>query len=139
MLLAFPMYAAAAWLVWVLAQQTDSEGLARVLAAAVLLALCVWLFGFAQRRRAAGGRGFVTGGLAAAALVAEVAAVAAQPFPPHMAAGTMMTSAGRGHRRTVVAGQGRGTPAAGRPIFVNFTAAWCVTCQVNERGRFLQP
>jgi thiol:disulfide interchange protein len=134
--LAFPMYAAAAWLVWVLAQQTDSEGLARVLTAAVLLALCVWLFGFAQRRRAAGGRGFVTGGLAAAALVAGVVAVAAQPFPPHMAAGEVMTSAGAVAAEPWSPGKVAELRAAGRPVFVNFTAAWCVTCQVNERGAF---
>ena len=134
--LAFPMYAAAAWLLWVLAQQTDSEGLARVLAAGVLLALCVWLFGFAQRRRAAGGRGFVTGGLAAVALVVGVAAVAAQPFPPHMAADEVMTSAGAVVAEPWSPGKVAELQAAGRPIFVNFTAAWCVTCQVNERGAF---
>ena len=138
-LLAFPMYAAAAWLVWVLAQQTDSEGLARVLAAGVLLALCVWLFGFAQRRRASGGRGFVTGGLAAITLVAGVAAVAAQPFAPHSAPGTMTTSAGAVTAEPWSPGKVAELQAAGRPIFVNFTAAWCVTCQVNERGAFSSP
>jgi thiol:disulfide interchange protein len=138
-ILAFPMYAAAAWLVWVLAQQTDSEGLARVLAAGVLLALCVWLFGFAQRRRAAGGRGFVTGGLAAVALVGGVAVVAAQPFAPHMAAGEVMTSAGAVAAEPWSPGKVAELQAAGRPIFVNFTAAWCVTCQVNERGAFASP
>jgi len=136
--LAFPMYAAAAWLVWVLAQQTDSEGLARVLAAGVLLALCVWLFGFAQRRRASGGRGFVTGGLAAVTLVAGVAAVA-QPFAPHSAPGTMVTSAGAVTAEPWSPGKVAELQAAGRPIFVNFTAAWCVTCQVNERGAFSSP
>ncbi len=137
--LAFPMYAAAAWLLWVLAQQTDSEGLGRVLAAGVLLALCVWLFGFAQRRRAAGGRGFVTGGLAAASLVAGVVAVAAQPFAPHMAAGEVMTSAGAVTAEPWSPGKVAELQATGRPIFVNFTAAWCVTCQVNERGAFSSP
>jgi thiol:disulfide interchange protein DsbD len=135
--LAFPMYAAAAWLVWVLAQQTDSEGLARVLAAGVLLALCVWLFGFAQRRRAAGGRGFVTGGLAAVALVLGVAAVGAQPFAPRAAAGAIAaTSAGAVTAEPWSPGKVAEFQAAGRPVFVNFTAAWCVTCQVNERGAF---
>jgi thiol:disulfide interchange protein len=137
--LAFPMYAAAAWLVWVLAQQTDSEGLARVLAAGVLLALCVWLFGFAQRRRGAGGRGFISGALAVVALVAGVAAVAAQPFAPHMAAGEVMTSAGAVAAEPWSPGKVAELQAAGRPIFVNFTAAWCVTCQVNERGAFASP
>ena len=52
--LAFPMYGAAAWLAWVLAQQSGPEGLARMLAAAVVLAFAAWLFGLAQRRRAQG-------------------------------------------------------------------------------------
>ena len=137
--LAFPMYAAAAWLVWVVAQQTDSEGLARVLAAGVLLGLCLWLFGYAQRRRADGGRGFVTGGLAVLALTGGVAAVAAQPFAPRMALGQVTTSAGTVTAEPWSPGKVAELQAAGRPIFVNFTAAWCVTCQVNERGAFASP
>ncbi|HYG26596.1 MAG TPA: protein-disulfide reductase DsbD domain-containing protein, partial [Caulobacteraceae bacterium] len=48
--LAFPMYAAVAWLVWVLSQQGGSTGLARLLAAALVVAVGAWLFGLGQRR-----------------------------------------------------------------------------------------
>ncbi|MCR5877760.1 thiol:disulfide interchange protein [Phenylobacterium sp. J367] len=52
-MLAFPMYGAAAWLVWVLAQQVDAAGLARILAAAVVFAAALWAAGLWQRSRAA--------------------------------------------------------------------------------------
>jgi thiol:disulfide interchange protein DsbD len=80
--LAFPMYAAAAWLLWVLAQQTNSAGLARALAAAVTLGLAAWLYGAAQHRRA---RGAGTGAfvfLAALAMLLSLVFVAAGRYAP---------------------------------------------------------
>ena len=125
--MAFPMYGAAAWLAWVLAQQSGAEGLARLLAAAVVLALAAWLFGLSQEKRASGERAPVLGGAAVltllgAGLVAAAplgaSALAARPWSPQAVA------------------QAR---AAGHPVLVNFTAAWCVTCQVNERVAFSDP
>jgi thiol:disulfide interchange protein DsbD len=120
-LLAFPMYGAAAWLIWVLAQQADAVVLARVLGAAVLLAFAAWLFGVFQRRRAAGGRPFALG--AGAGVLAALAVVAAvwpegkvelpsEPYSPARLAALQ---------------------AEGQPVFVNYTAAWCVSCQVHDR------
>ena len=54
--LAFPMYGAAAWLVWVLAQETGANGVAIVLAAFVALALAAWLW-TSTRDLSARGRG----------------------------------------------------------------------------------
>ncbi|MDN3564314.1 protein-disulfide reductase DsbD family protein, partial [Paeniroseomonas aquatica] len=48
--LAFPMYAAAAWLAWVLAQQAGPDGLLLVLGGAVLVGFAAWAYGLAQRR-----------------------------------------------------------------------------------------
>ena len=73
--LAFPMYAAAAWLVWVLAQQGGSAGLARLMAAAVGLAFAAWLFGRAQPQLAEGRRPLVSLGLAALFALAAFAGV----------------------------------------------------------------
>jgi thiol:disulfide interchange protein len=133
-LLAFPMYGTAAWLVWVLSQQTDAGSLAAVFAAAVLLGLAVWIFGEAQRRAASGARArgaFALAGLVAIGAVAAVATAPYGPAPSNPGAGAPVTA---------------GVPAepwspervaelraAGKPVFVDFTAAWCVTCQVNER------
>jgi thiol:disulfide interchange protein DsbD len=125
--LSFPMYAAAAWLAWVLAQQSGAEGLARLLAGAVILGLAAWLFGLFQQRRAAsgGGLGLAAGAAAALAAAGAVAAapvassgLASEPWSPQAVAAV---------------------EAKGRPALVNFTAAWCVTCQVNERVAFQSP
>jgi thiol:disulfide interchange protein DsbD len=125
--LAFPMYGAAAWLIWVLSQQADPAVLARVLAAAVIIACAAWLAGVAQRRQAAGGRplavGSAAGVLAAVAIAAAVwpqgkAAIEPEPYSPERLAALQ---------------------AEGRPVFVNYTAAWCVSCQVNDRVAISTP
>ncbi|WP_343895013.1 protein-disulfide reductase DsbD domain-containing protein, partial [Craurococcus roseus] len=54
--LAFPMYGAAAWLAWVLSQQAGPEGLALLLAGAVLLGFAAWALGQAQREAGGGWR-----------------------------------------------------------------------------------
>jgi thiol:disulfide interchange protein len=125
--MAFPMYAAAAWLAWVLAQQAGAEGLARLLAAGVVLALAAWLFGLSQERRAAGRATPVLGGAALLSLVGA-GLVAAAPL------GASALTAQPWSAQAVA--QAR---AAGHPVLVNFTAAWCVTCQVNERVAFSNP
>jgi thiol:disulfide interchange protein DsbD len=136
--LAFPMYGAAAWLAWVLAQQAGPEGLARLLAAAVLLAFAAWLFGMGQRRSAVG-RDARAIGLegGAAACVAVAVALAAVGMSP--------ADGGAAHAAPAPAGlptqpwspeRLTALRASRTPVLVNFTAAWCVTCQVNERVVF---
>jgi thiol:disulfide interchange protein DsbD len=118
--LAFPMYAAAAWLLWVLAQQTSPRGLAAALAGLVLVGLAAWLYG--QRRH----------GWRPAGPGAGLAALASLALLPLVAEGP---SAGPAH-----AGVDPWSPARldalraeGRPVLVNFTADWCITCKVNEQ------
>ncbi len=136
--LAFPMYAAAAWLAWVLAQQAGPAGLAALFAAAVSLAFAAWLFGLAQRRQSAARPARVAlaaAGLSALASLAGVAAVAAAPPPTAAQSGLVGGLASQPYSEARLAA----LRAAGRPVFVNFTAAWCVTCQVNERVAFADP
>jgi thiol:disulfide interchange protein DsbD len=131
--LAFPMYAAAAWLAWVLTVQAGSVALARILAAGVVAALAAWLAGAAQRRR---GRGDRARGLGAAAALLALAALGAAVLAPYPA---VTSSAGRGPESAALAEQPytparlAGLRARGAPVFVNYTAAWCVSCQVNDR------
>jgi thiol:disulfide interchange protein DsbD len=134
--LAFPMYGAALWLVWVFAQQSGSLSLAHLLAAGVLAAFGAWLYGLAQARRASGKPALVSTlvalvSLALALTVATFGALAAQaptaavsaeaPTGPGLAAEAWSPE------------KVKELQAAGRPILVDFTAAWCVTCQVNEK------
>ena len=133
--LAFPMYGAAAWLLWVLAQQTNPAGLARALAAAVTLGLAAWLYGAAQHRRA---RGAGTGAfviLATLATLLSLVFVAAGRYAPP-ARGSAETSAGALTSQPWSPEKLAALRAQGTPVLVNFTAAWCVTCQVNERLTF---
>ena len=129
--LAFPMYAAAAWLVWVLTLQAGATALARILAAAIVAALAAWLFGAAQRRSALGKRTLALGASAAV-----------------LALGALFAAAGPGYADVSATGAAAKAEldyepysparlaelrAQGRPVLVNYTAAWCVSCQVNDR------
>ena len=138
-LLAFPLYATALWLAWVFGRQAGADALGLLLAAGVLLAFGLWLAGQGQAKRMAGRRGalhLAAGGLALL-LAAGALVMAAQ------------TPAPTGDRESV---EGAGpasaawSPAAveaalaeGRPVLVNFTADWCVTCKINERTSLTSP
>lgn len=124
--LAFPMLGAAAWLVWVLAQGSGPDGVLTALAGGVVLAAGLWALGLAQREGA--GRGAIAGRVAAGAAVLALLALlprlsAAPASAADLAPGTEPWSAARVEQLR----------AEGRPVFVNATAAWCITCQVNER------
>ncbi len=137
--LAFPMYGTAAWLLWVFTLQAGSSALASLLAAAVLAGLFAWLIGAMQRAGkplVPGVAAVIAAGLAVAALVfgARQSAPAASPS---QTASTGAPAAVEGGAEAPFEAY---TPqkladlrAQGKPVFVNFTAAWCVTCQVNER------
>ncbi len=134
--LAFPMYAAAAWLLWVVSAEAGPDGVLATAAGLVLLGFAAWALGMAQRgagggRRLAGGAAAL-GVLAALAILARMAAV--PPTPPALAAGIGSHSAATaGRTEAFSTARLAALRAAGRPVFVDMTAAWCVTCLVNER------
>ena len=128
--LAFPMLGAWAWLVWILAQQAGSSALAVVLAASVVLAFAGWLYGMAQQRRFAGKGHKALFSVTAILLIAVIA-----PLPGLIKPGAAL----QGDIQAQVSKQ-TWTPQAvaaqrghGKAIFVDFTASWCITCQVNEK------
>jgi thiol:disulfide interchange protein DsbD len=130
-LLAFPLYATVAWLTWVVSRQSGPEGVAAVAAGLVLIAFAAWLFQ-ATRTSSGWGRRMAT----AAAGIAALAAIALGPLiaagPP--APGSRSASApGAIAWEPFSASRVAELRAEGKPVFVNFTAAWCVTCLVNER------
>ncbi len=124
--LAFPMYAAAAWLAWIYARQTGLAGLAELFAVGWLAALAAWLFGRSQRSgrprpyRLASG----TAALLAAAWLSIASWSAAGPTP---------ATVGAPPQEAYTPARLAALLAEQRPVFVNFTADWCVTCKVNER------
>ena len=125
--LAFPMYGAALWMLWVTSQQTDPLGLAAVLGALLLTGFAAWAFGRAQLRE----RGLALGWAAAASLAGIVILLV-----------RLGGSAGAATPRTGLAADGSQPYSAARlsallaahtPVFIDMSAAWCVTCLVNER------
>ncbi|MCU0935360.1 MAG: thioredoxin family protein [Gammaproteobacteria bacterium] len=123
-LLAFPMYGAAAWLLWVLAQQVGAGGLAAALTGLLILALAAWLYGQWRSGWRAAGPAAAAAGVVAFGLVAWV------PEGPAPAAAA--ESAWSPARVEALRSEGR-------PVLVNFTAAWCITCKVNEQVALATP
>ena len=119
--LSFPMFATALWLLWVLAAQAGSDGVMLALAGAIVLAFGIWLGGKigskAMGRVAAGlviVLGFMLAPIAMNLPKAE-AKVAAQDWSVEQVSQLQ---------------------SEGRVIFVDFTAKWCVTCQVNKGAMY---
>lgn len=121
--LAFPMYLAAVWLAWVLANQRGADAVGLLLIAAVMLAMALWWFE-RSRYRSSGSR--------ALALLPLLLALAPVYYLAHLPA-------------PVAAAAAEGTVAftpeklaelrkAGTPVFVDMTADWCITCKANEHA-----
>ena len=132
---AFPMYASAAWLLWVLAQQTAEFGLAAALAGAILIALAAWAYQkskFSEK----GGRIAAQATACAALLLAIALPIQSARAPAATRAaytgGTPAEAAWQPYDAARVAELN----AAGKPVLVNFTASWCLTCLINERNAF---
>ena len=121
--LAFPMFATAAWLLWVLSQQTDTWVYGGALAGLVILAFVAWLYGQWTPR---GWRLWLLGTCTAAALMLVIGPMLASD---PSAQPRLDSSDDRPWSEQQV----QELTAAGRPVFVNFTAAWCITCKVNEQ------
>jgi thiol:disulfide interchange protein/DsbC/DsbD-like thiol-disulfide interchange protein len=132
---AFPIYASAAWLLWVLAQQTSSFGLGAALGGAILIALAAWAY---QKSKSGSTRSRVAA-LVTATMAVLIALVLPVRFADVAAAAPGM-SAGGAHTadewQPYDAAELAKLNAAGKPLLVNFTASWCLTCLVNERNAF---
>ena len=132
--LAFPLFGTAAWLVWVLSVQRGPDAVAAVLAGMLLLALGLWSW---ERTRRAPGRWPWVGAFAASLSLGLAFVVGLAPGGSWTAADDHAASAQQdpGAPAAVVFSQARldAARAQGRPVFVNMTAAWCITCLVNER------
>ena len=128
--LAFPIYATVAWLMWVLGQQVGPSGLFAALMGLVLVALAAWSFSIWQTSGIWGRR--VAAAVAIASVATTAVALAGLQRDRVDASPTTQAAAAAGiepftQRRLDE------LRAENRPVFVNMTAAWCITCLVNER------
>jgi thiol:disulfide interchange protein len=123
--LAFPMYGAAAWLVWVISQEAGPNGVLATAAGLVLVGFAAWVFGTTQASPVQPRRfGQAAAAVAVLAALAVLSGIASDP----VGAATDTASAEAFTPERLAA-----LRTAGKPVFVNMTAAWCVTCLVNER------
>ena len=124
-LMAFPMFATVVWLVWVLGQQSGIDGAGALLALLVGLSAVVWSLTLKGRSRVA----LTLVSLAAfASLTLGLGANVG-----HMASAPGATAAASERWQSWGPGQVEQILATGQPVFVDFTAAWCVTCQYNKK------
>jgi len=126
--LAFPLYGTAAWLIWVLSFQVGPAGLMAALAGLVLIAFGAWSYGLAQGRSDRPARAFR--GLAAAAGLGAVVIAASLTSDR---SGEAVASSPEAGFEAFTQQKLDALLAAEKPVFVNMTAAWCITCLVNER------
>ena len=128
--LAFPMYASALWLLWVLSQQTDSMGFAIFLAGGLLLAFGVWLLALLRERN-----GYVR----LLVLLIWLSILAAplyylannEPAPTSTESANTTTATQTEQPFSLKALEA--LRARKQSVLVDVTAAWCITCKVNER------
>ena len=127
-LLAFPMLATALWLFWVIGNQLGVDAMAVGLVAALAFAFALWAFG----RVFGNPRPWVWRGTAAAGLVLAVAAGWKMHDFNATSPGTH-ARLGQLELEPFTPERVQGYLAAGQPLFLYFTADWCVSCKVNER------
>lgn len=124
--MAFPMFGTAVWLLWVLGQQTGIDGAGALLALLVVLALVLWALGLQGRTRTVlASVSIAAGALLASAIGPNVIKMAEAATPVAETPGARWQPWSAERVQTAL--------GAGQPVFVDFTAAWCVTCQYNKK------
>jgi thiol:disulfide interchange protein DsbD len=129
---AVPIFATVIWLAWVLAQAYGAALLAALLACLLLLAIAGWFLGRWPLKRWATG---IAGVIALGVIGLSVFASGRLALP----ASAKTASASAGAWQPWSADTVARYQAQGRPVFVDFTASWCLSCQVNERVALSQP
>ena len=128
--LAFPMYLAAVWLVWVLAQQAGANSVAIALGGMVAIAFAAWLYDSTRNSAI-----FAKHSSAAIAAIAVVLALVGGYWGVEVSAAPAAGAVSKhdGQWEPYSEERLQSLLAEGKPVFLNFTAAWCITCLANER------
>jgi thiol:disulfide interchange protein DsbD len=122
--MAFPMFATVVWLVWVLGQQTGIDGAGALLALLVAMSGVLWSLSLRGRSR------WLLTGITLVVLALMLAALGRNVTRP-VDVGSATASSERW--QPWAPGRVEQVLATGVPVFVDFTAAWCVTCQYNKK------
>jgi thiol:disulfide interchange protein DsbD len=127
--MAFPMLATVVWLVWVLGHLSGVDGAGALLALLLGLGLVVWSLGLEGRSRLV----FATVSVALCAVLAGAIGPLVLKIEDAGSPGTVATNGNGSDWQAWAPGRVEAELAAGRPVFVDFTAAWCITCQYNKK------
>lgn len=129
--LAFPMFIAACWMFWVLSQQIGHMGQFAALLGMVAIALGIWLFKHRPETRVA--RIIVTA-LAAVSLIFAIATFTLmKPMASPTANAVAASESADDNWKPFTRADLQAALEGKDPVFVNMTAAWCITCKVNEK------
>ncbi len=129
-ILAFPLFATVVWLLWVLGQQVGINQLALLLFTLLILSMAGWVMGRWPLNR--------TARTVAACLGIAVTVYAANALVPE--AHVLADGGTQGLKWEAFTPQKLAAyRASGKPVLIDFTAAWCLTCQVNDRVVFHSP
>lgn len=124
--LAYPLYLSAVWLLWVYGRQSGVDAQAMLLIGVVCIAAACWLWG--RRQLSLAGNGSVM--LAAVLLLL---ALALPGFAPYQQRNPTDTATADQSWQSWSADTLSELRQQGKPVLVNMTADWCITCLVNER------
>jgi len=122
--MAFPMFATVVWLVWVLGQQSGINGAGALLALLVALALVLWSFTLHRQSR------WIVASISIAILALLTGAIGKNVIQVQ----TLSSATGSERWQAWSPDKVAQLLAADTPVFVDFTAAWCVTCQYNKQN-----
>ncbi|MGV6801028.1 MAG: protein-disulfide reductase DsbD family protein [bacterium] len=124
-LMSFALFATVIWLLWTVTLQTGSDGLVRVLIGLLLIGFAAWIFGKTQNT----GPRLI--GILLAGISIFLAGLAIHDLKPSMHQTTRYTNT---ELETVAYSAERLQQLRSQniPVFIDFTAAWCITCQVNK-------
>ena len=126
---AVPIFATVIWLVWVFTQTTGATPLAALLGGFLLLAIAGWVLGRWPAKMPA-----TVAAVLVLALAVAVPVAALETFVPPATAATASTGkVGSTDWQPFTPQIVAASRAAGHPVLVDFTASWCLSCQVNER------
>ena len=129
-LMAYPMFAAVVWLLWVLGQQSGIDAASALLVVLIATSMLAWSLGLAGRTRVIVGMIAVAWAAGFAWLLAgQIGALRPQ----------QAVAVNESAWQAWEPGQVERFLAGGRPVFVDFTAAWCVTCQYNKKTVLQKP
>ncbi|GBQ44622.1 cytochrome c biogenesis thiol:disulfide interchange protein DsbD [Acetobacter ghanensis DSM 18895] len=132
--LAFPLLGTCVWLLWVATVEGGATTMLLLCSGMVFLAFAAWIYGIAQKRQLHAGHSRACTALYGVALLGLLGAMALLP--------TLQQQTGQQADATPIPPKGteafsperlNALHAAGKPVFVDMTAAWCITCLVNER------